>query len=201
LRGRDFLNHRFCLYPSTETFFQNQTKTRIKTKKTKSKQIEEMTRAVAVFQTPSIQGTVYFTPLPSKPQMTEIRGRITGLPPGKHGFHIHEYGDLTEGCASACAHWNPYGAPHGDPNEPRTKRHAGDLGNIVANQHGVATIRMIDPLTHTSGKHNIIGRSLMIHADPDDLGQGGHDDSHTTGHAGKRIACAVIGLARPPKGC
>ena len=50
-------------------------------------------------------------------------------------------------------------------------------------------------------KYNIIGRGLVIHEDPDDLGLGGDKTSLTTGNSGKRIACAVIGYARPRAKC
>ena len=77
-------------------------------------------------------------------------------------------------------------------------RHVGDLGNIQSDQHGnvnhIFTDHMIK-LRRT--KCNIIGRGLIIHADEDDFGLGGFPDSLTTGHAGKRIACAVIGYAKP----
>lgn len=43
-------------------------------------------------------------------------------------------------------------------------------------------------------QHSVIGRSIMIHADPDDLGKGGHELSLTTGNAGARIACGEIKL-------
>jgi len=152
---------------------------------------------VAVFSG-SISGTIHFIPLPDLPHRIHITGTISGLTPGDHGFHIHEYGDLTDGCTSACAHWDPYESHHhGLPGDPRTKRHAGDLGNIRANKNGIAKVNLVDNLITTSGSYTIIGRSLIIHADPDDGGRGGHEDSLITGHAGKRIACAVIGFSKP----
>jgi Cu-Zn family superoxide dismutase len=112
-----------------------------------------------------------------------------------HGFHIHEAGDLSEDCMSACAHFNPYGKNHGDIRSK--ERHVGDLGNVVADDRGVVRMQMTDSVIKLRGvKANIIGRSVVIHEDPDDLGKGGHDDSLTTGHSGKRIACAVIGYSR-----
>lgn len=47
---------------------------------------------------------------------------------------------------------------------------------------------------YRSGEHSVIGRSIMIHADVDDLGKGGHDLSLTTGNAGARLACGEIKL-------
>ena len=78
-------------------------------------------------------------------------------------------------------------------------RHVGDLGNIYTDNNGVARYTFRDDLIKLTGKHNIIGRGLVIHEKPDDCGLGqGHEreESLKTGNAGKRIACAVIGLAK-----
>lgn len=61
----------------------------------------------------------------------------------------------------------------------------------------MARINITDALISlTPGSNNIVGRSLVVHADPDDLGQGGHELSKTTGNAGGRLACGVIGRAK-----
>lgn len=72
----------------------------------------------------------------------------------------------------------------------------GDLGNVEAGDNGVAKINIKDSIISLQGEHNIIGRTVVVHADPDDLGQGGHELSKTTGNAGGRLACGVIGLAK-----
>lgn len=73
----------------------------------------------------------------------------------------------------------------------------GDLGNVEADASGVARVNVVDSLISLQpGTNNILGRSLVVHADPDDLGQGGHELSKTTGNAGGRLACGVIGLAK-----
>ncbi len=157
--------------------------------------------AVAVFM-PSpmiseydVQGNLTFKMSRNGEEM-RITGEVSGLRPNrKHGFHIHEYGDLSMGCASLCSHFNPDGKTHGGLTS-RT-RHAGDLGNIVSNSRGVAPVSLKSRLLKTWGKYNILGRSIVVHEDEDDLGRGGHEDSHTTGHAGKRIACAIIGYGAP----
>ena len=114
---------------------------------------------------------------------------------GLHGFHVHEYGDMSDRCESMCAHFNPYGMDHGGPGDK--VRHVGDLGNLVADSKGIVRISFVDSVIRLRGtKANIIGRGLIIHADEDDLGKGGETDSLTTGHAGKRIACAVIGYSK-----
>ena len=112
-----------------------------------------------------------------------------------HGFHVHEAGDLSDSCMGACAHFNPYNKNHGGPNS--YERHVGDLGNIYFDKKGIANINMKDTHVKLRGtKSNVIGRSLIIHEDPDDLGMGGYNDSLTTGHAGARVTCAVIGYSK-----
>jgi len=155
--------------------------------------------AIAVFDGKKIKGTVRFTE-DIKNNSTVIDVDILGgLGKNKlHGFHIHEYGDMSDQCTSMCSHFNPYGKNHGGPDA--TDRHVGDLGNIRSDANGCAKYRFTDKLCKLRGtKSNIIGRGVIIHADEDDLGKGGHDDSLSTGHAGSRIACAVIGYASPGK--
>jgi len=108
-----------------------------------------------------------------------------------HAIHIHEYGDLSVGCSKCCLHYNPFKLNHGGPMS--ANRHVGDLGNIIGNENGIATFSIIDNLVKLSGEHSVIGRSIVIHEDEDDLGMGMHSDSLTTGHAGKRLVCGVIG--------
>jgi len=137
------------------------------------------------------RGTVTFTQ--SNPEECVIEYRVTGLAPGPHGFHIHNLADFSNGCMSAGPHYNPFGKNHGGPGDE--ERHVGDLGNIEANADGVAEGRLVDRLVKLSGEHTVVGRSVMVHADPDDCGRGGHKDSLTTGNAGARIACGEITLA------
>ena len=151
--------------------------------------------AVAVFVSGKIKGVVRFIE-DLKNDNVIIDINITGLKKNSyHGFHIHEAGDLTDQCTSMCAHFNPYHKNHGCPG--MKERHVGDLGNLKTDANGEAVYKMVDDVIKLRGnKCNIIGRGLIIHADPDDCGQGGQPDSLTTGHAGKRIACAVIGYAK-----
>ncbi|XP_055383638.1 superoxide dismutase [Cu-Zn] [Condylostylus longicornis] len=123
-----------------------------------------------------------------------VTGELKGLKPGQHGFHVHEFGDNTNGCTSAGAHFNPHGKTHGAPTAE--ERHVGDLGNVTAGDDGIAKIDISDKLISLSGEHSIIGRTLVVHADVDDLGVGGHELSKTTGNAGARLGCGVIGLTK-----
>jgi len=136
-----------------------------------------------------VRGVVEFSQRPGKPTM--IVGRVTGLSNGKHGFHVHEFGNLTNGCVTAGGHYNPYGKSHGGPSD--TERHVGDLGNIES-KNQVALYEKSDPNINLSGPSSIIGRALVVHKDEDDLGRGTFPDSKTTGHAGARVACGVIGI-------
>lgn len=116
------------------------------------------------------------------------------LKSGLHGFHIHSSGDLSEHCTSLCAHYNPFKDVHGGPRSAH--RHLGDLGNVSANRRGVVNQHLSHPYLPLHGKHSIIGRSVIIHDQEDDLGRGGDDESLSTGNAGKRLLCGVIGYKK-----
>lgn len=146
--------------------------------------------AVAVFATSDVVGETVALNVAGG---IEIIATFTKLPPGKHGFHIHNAGDLRgEGCAGACSHW--HAGPHRDHGPDSKSGHTGDLGNVELTgsrrmktyRYFLAGVRVAD----------LWGRSLIVHADEDDLGLGGHEDSITTGHSGARIACALWGRAK-----
>jgi Cu-Zn family superoxide dismutase len=123
-----------------------------------------------------------------------IIAHVRGLKPNSlHGFHIHEFGDLTEGCKSAGGHFNPWGKTHGGPLDK--ERHIGDLGNLKSDDLGVGYVATTDHLIKLFGDQSVIGRSVVVHADEDDVGRGNYPDSKTTGHAGARLACGTIGLS------
>ncbi len=152
--------------------------------------VTPVTRAVAVVHSvgeSNVRGTVIFTPLGSD---VRVRADITGLTPGPHGFHVHEFGDAssTDGM-SAGGHWNPAQHVHADPASPM--RHAGDLGNLVADNSGRATLDYVDPVLKLEGSTSIIGRAVIIHANADDM------TTQPTGNAGGRVAIGVIGIAKP----
>jgi Cu-Zn family superoxide dismutase len=152
-----------------------------------------MHSAVAVFQN-KIKGSIRFTKVNDLVRIDV--NIVSGLKPNQlQGFHIHEYGDLTDGCASACAHFNPFKRNHGCPG--MLDRHVGDLGNIQGNANGGCRSTLYDDQIKIdcNSPAGIIGRSVVIHEDQDDCGLGGYPDSRTTGHAGKRVDCAVIGIS------
>jgi Cu-Zn family superoxide dismutase len=159
------------------------------------------TEAIAVFDTKKIKGTVRFIQPPTTAPVVSVQVELQGLKKnGVHGFHIHEYGDMSDQCTSMCSHFNPTNSNHGGPHSKI--RHVGDLGNLRADKDGKVKITFTDPLIKLTGtKCNIIGRGLIIHEDEDDLGMGGDEQSLKTGNAGKRIACAVIGHAKPEAKC
>ena len=114
---------------------------------------------------------------------------ISGLSPGKHGFHIHEFGDCSaDDGSSAGGHFNPAGMPHSMPTSE--KRHAGDMGNIEAGQDGKAHLDYVDAVMSLSGEHSLIGHAVIIHEKEDDF------TTQPTGNAGARIGCGVIGIAK-----
>jgi Cu-Zn family superoxide dismutase len=143
-------------------------------------------RAVAVFNTRSVKGEVVFS---DKKDSVTVEATFSKLPTGEHGFHIHKAGDLRgEGCKLACAHFHKgEGAgTHGGPPGTRGPRHTGDLGNISEPRTYTYTLKGLQC-------EELWGRCLIVHEDEDDFGLGGKEDSLVTGHAGRRIACAVIG--------
>ena len=149
-------------------------------------------KAVAVF-THKIKGYVLFT---QKDDHVIVSIELSGLKKNKaHGFHIHEFGDLRNDWISTGGHLNPFSKNHGGRDDD--KRHVGDLGNIISDDKGKATFSFKDPMISLkNNKRNIIGRAIVIHKGEDDCGKGGHDDSLTTGHAGGRLDCAVIGICK-----
>jgi Cu-Zn family superoxide dismutase len=153
-------------------------------------------KAVAVLKGAKAGGTVTFEQVVSGPGAgpTKITYALTGSDAGaQRGFHIHQSGDLRDGCASTLGHYNPFGKDHGAPAD-RT-RHVGDLGNVQTDAAGNANGSITDKWVQLSGKFSVIGRAVVLHAGTDDLGKAASADSKKTGNAGGRAACGVIGLA------
>ena len=150
---------------------------------------EKPIKAVAVLGHGDAKGIITFVQKPGK--ATIISGSISGLTEGLHGFHIHEFGDLSDGCDSAGGHYNPHGVDHGDVDNG----HIGDLGNIEANSKGVAEFKIKSKTIQLQGATSIVGRAVVVHEDEDDLGKGGDEESLKTGNAGNRAGCGVITLS------
>jgi superoxide dismutase, Cu-Zn family len=130
-----------------------------------------------------VRGVLLFQ---QKEDGVHVTGEVTGLEPGKHGFHIHEFGDLRDPKGeSAGGHFNPDGHQHGGLED--NERHAGDLGNITADARGIARV---DKLAKGLKLHYVIGRSIVVHGGEDDL------TSQPSGDAGPRVALGVIGFAQ-----
>lgn len=126
---------------------------------------------------------------------TKIAVSIKGLSPnGKHGIHVHEFGDLTDGCVTAGAHYNPHNKKHGGPFTE--ERHVGDLGNLTADPFGNSYMCFTDKMLSLYGEYSIVGRSVVVHGNEDDLGKTDHPLSSETGNSGPRVACGVIGMAK-----
>lgn len=118
-----------------------------------------------------------------------IQATVTGLTPGEHGFHIHQFGDISrpDGVAAG-GHFNPEGQSHAHADA--THRHVGDLGNITADETGYGYYDRIDTQIKFSGKHSVIGRAVILHQDRDD------HTTQPTGGAGARVGQGVIGVAK-----
>jgi superoxide dismutase, Cu-Zn family len=152
-------------------------------------------RAVAVLRPTEgnkVRGIVTFTEVADG---VRVDAHITGLTPGKHGFHVHEFGDCSSADGSAAEasaagdHFNPAKNPHGAPDS--AARHEGDMGNIEADASGAAKLNYVDhSLSLHDGEESIIGRSVIVHEKADDL------KSQPSGDAGARIACGVIGRVK-----
>lgn len=127
-------------------------------------------------------GTVTFEETEGR---VKITAQLTGLEPGKHGFHIHESGDCSAPDASSAGdHFNPGATEHGAPDSP--VHHTGDLGNLEADADGNVDFEMtVDFISLSEGMNSILGMALIVDESEDDFGQ-------PTGKAGARLACGVI---------
>jgi Cu-Zn family superoxide dismutase len=122
-----------------------------------------------------------------------VVAEIKGLTPNtKHGFHLHEKGDLSApDLSSAGAHYNPMGlthggAPPGHDEMTIMQRHIGDLGNLTSDAQGNASARLTMPNCSIGGENSLVGRSVIVHAKEDDL------KTDPSGNSGGRVAGGVI---------
>lgn len=134
----------------------------------------------------SVSGVVTFSKVTDG---VRVIADFKNLTPGVHGIHIHEFGDCrANDGSSAGGHFNPHAKAHGAPDAP--ERHMGDLGNVVADENGSATLDVVDSLLSLEGETAIVARSVVVHAEEDDFQTQPH------GAAGERVACGTIGLAQ-----
>lgn len=131
----------------------------------------------------TVSGTVSFRAIPGG---LHVEAVVAGLTAGAHGFHIHEVGDCSAPDAtSAKGHFNPFAMHHGE--HMAMDHHAGDMPNLMADAGGKATWSVdLQGVSLTPGDGNVMGRAVVIHADPDDY------KSQPAGNSGKRVACGVI---------
>ena len=153
------------------------------------KTVSSITSAIAVLHATAgnnVSGTIIFFKVDAG---IKVIATVSGLAEGKHGFHIHQYGDCSGADGkTAGGHFNPTAMKHSAPTD--SIRHVGDIGNIVADADGKATLEWIDRHMTFEGTSSIIGRGVIIHAGEDDL------TSQPTGAAGARVACGVIGIVK-----
>ncbi len=134
----------------------------------------------------------------SLPTGTEIVINVSGLTPGTHGFHIHTNGECASGLDAASGRTVAFGAAgghfdpgtskkHGQPGQALSHNHGGDLPNIVVDASGKGAVRYVNPnVTIAAGAQSVMGRTLVIHADPDDY------TTDPAGNSGTRVLCGVI---------
>lgn len=128
------------------------------------------------------KGMVHFTQAGNN---LKVHAMLEGLKPGPHGFHIHEKGDCSApDFSSAGGHFNPTGKPHAD--HSATERHVGDMGNIVADAKGKASLNIELMGVSLGGPNGVVGKAVIVHEKADDL------KTQPTGNAGGRVACGVI---------
>jgi Cu-Zn family superoxide dismutase len=156
--------------------------------KTTAKPSTDFSEAVAVVhptENGDATGHVTFTKVEDG---VRVQGEFEGLDEGKHGFHIHQYGDCRAADGtSAGGHYNPADNPHAGPDAE--SRHVGDMGNLEADADGNATINYVDDTITLNGPESIMGHGVIIHGGEDDL------ESQPTGAAGPRMGCGVVGVA------
>ncbi len=148
--------------------------------------IEEAICILYPTQGNNVSGTITFT---QTDKGVKVVADVQGLSQGKHGFHIHEFGDCSSpDGTSAGGHFNPDGKQHGAPMS--MSRHMGDMGNLEADGSGKAHLEYIDTVIKLYGPYSILGKSVIIHKGEDDL------KSQPSGNSGLRVACGVIGSVK-----
>ncbi|XP_034296256.1 extracellular superoxide dismutase [Cu-Zn] [Pantherophis guttatus] len=139
---------------------------------------------------PRVTGLVLFKQLYPHGKLAALFN-LTGFPTeantSARAIHIHQYGDLSDGCDSAGGHYNPWKVNH--------PHHPGDFGNFNPNGGNVQKLKSNLKAT-LFGPQTILGRSVVIHEKEDDLGKGKNEASLAHGNSGPRLACCVIGTCK-----
>ncbi len=150
---------------------------------------KKVTNATAVIHATKDQKVTGVVKFERTEEGSKIMWDLQNLTPGKHGFHIHEFGDCNcDDGKCAGGHFNPDGKKHGGPTS--AERHVGDLGNIEAGADGTSKGEMTDKMIHLNGERSIVGRAVILHAKADDM------TTDPAGDAGPRIGIGVIGIAK-----
>jgi Cu-Zn family superoxide dismutase len=129
----------------------------------------------------------------------QFRVDVSGLPEGQHGMHVHEFGSCNA-LRDTAGKATPFGAAgaHFDPMSTNSHKgpdgggHAGDLPNLIVNYAGIGQMTFFDSNLTLTGPNSIVGKSIVIHANPDN-----YTDTPPNGGSGGRIACGEIGALRP----
>jgi Cu-Zn family superoxide dismutase len=144
--------------------------------------MNKATARIAPLGSNTVTGTITFTEVPGGVQ---VSANLQGLTSGEHGIHIHEKGDCSSPDGkSAGEHFNPMSHQHGAPNNDNS--HAGDLGNIKADDKGNAKLEFTSTTISLTGPNSITGKSVIIHKKADDL------KTQPSGDSGDRIGCGVV---------
>lgn len=140
-----------------------------------------------------ITGTAEGSPIAGTARFEEVKGglkvtlNLTGVTGEQHALHIHEFGDCGDAGKAAGSHYNPEQAPHGLALKDAKRAHAGDFGNVTAQEGAIVFEAVLPRASLNAGKRNVAGRAIVLHEKADDFSQ-------PTGNAGGRIACGVIVL-------
>ena len=136
----------------------------------------------------SVRGTAV---LADTPAGLQVSVSVTGVAPGKHAIHIHQYGTCDDHGSAAGSHFNPSNVTHGFlPTDGLAKAHPGDLGNLEVGPDGSGTLSLTLPgVSLTGSKYSVAGRAIVLHEKVDDFGQ-------PTGNAGSRIGCGAIVITK-----
>ncbi|XP_036776896.1 extracellular superoxide dismutase [Cu-Zn] [Manis pentadactyla] len=140
---------------------------------------------------PRVSGLVLFRQLAPGAKLEaffDLEGFPAEVNSSSRAIHVHQVGDLSQGCESTGAHYNPLGVPH--------PQHPGDFGNFAVRDGRLWKYRA-NLAASLTGPHSIVGRAVVVHAGEDDLGRGGNLASVENGNAGRRLACCVVGVSGP----